>query len=98
MTDLSGRNALSLDISHGNRDVISVILESENWKESLRNKYETAENVIETPIRQLIKRFPDLAKNVFDKCISTNIHSSKLKNQKTQTVSPEDPNLKVTMT
>ena len=94
-TDLSGKNALALAISHGNRDIISVILESNDWKVALRNEYLTSGNVRQTPVRQLIKRFPDLAKDVFDKCISTNIHSSKLKNLKTKTVSPEDPHLKV---
>ena len=94
-TDIFGRNCLDLAISHGSRDVISVILDSERWKEALRNGFVTEGGTHETPLRQLIKRFPDLAKDVFDKCISTNIHSSNLNNQKTKTVSPEDPNLKV---
>ena len=94
-TDIFGRNCLAFAISHGNRDVISVILECDQWEKALRNEYLTAGGVRETPLRQLIKRFPELAKDVFDKCVTTNIHSSKLKNQKTKTVSPEDPNLKV---
>lgn len=94
-TDIFGRNCLSLAIAHGSRDVISVILESASWKEALRNEYLTEGGVRDTPLRQLIKRFPEFAREVFDKCISTNIHSSNLKNQKIKTVSPEDSNLKV---
>ena len=67
-TDLFGRNCLAFAISHGNRDVISVILECDQWEKALRNEYLTAGGVRETPLRQLIKRFPELAKDVFDKC------------------------------
>ena len=77
------------------RDVVSVIIESEEWKDALRNEYISAANIRETPVRLLIKRFPDLAKIVFDKCITSNLHSSRVKKIKAKTVAPEDPQLKV---
>ena len=72
-----------------------MIINSEDWRESLRNEYVSTSNQRETPVRLLIKRFPDLAKAVFDKCISSNLHSAREKEIRSATVSPEDPNLKV---
>ena len=77
------------------RDVVSVIINSEEWKDALRNEFVSAANIRETPVRLLIKRFPDLAKDVFDKCITSNLHSSRVKKVKSKTVAPEDPQLKV---
>ena len=93
--NLNGQNCLSEAISRGNREVISVILESDNWREAFRYERLTAGSVLETPIKQLIKRFPDLAKLAFDKCISTNLHSRKFKTGNTKTVAADSPDLEV---
>ena len=93
--NLSGQNCLSEAISRGNREVISVILHTENWREAFRFQRLTAVGVMETPIKQLIKRFPDLARIAFDKCISTNLHSRKFKTQNTKTVAADSSMLEV---
>lgn len=93
--NLNGQNCLSEAISRGNREVISVILESDRWREALRYEKLTAGAVVETPIKQLIKRFPDLAKLAFDKCISTNLHSRKFKTRNSKTVAADSPELEV---
>ena len=92
-TNLAGKNALVIAINHGNRDVVSAILESCQWRNALKNEFFTTQR--ETPVRLLIKRFPDLAKDVFDKCITTNLHSSE--NHKGKSVSADSPQLKITM-
>ena len=93
--NLNGQNCLSEAISRGNREVISVILESDKWKEALRYERLTAGAVMETPVKQLIKRFPDLAKVAFDKCISTNLHSRKFRAGNSKTVAADSPELEV---
>ena len=75
--------------------MVSAIIESEDWKDALRNEFLSAANLRETPVRLLIKRFPDLAKVVFDKCITSNLHSSKVKKIRSKTVASEDPEFKV---
>ena len=84
-----------LRLNHYFRDVVSVIINCDEWKDALRNEFTSAANTRETPVRLLIKRFPDLAKDVFDKCITSNLHSSRVKKIKAKTVAPEDPHLKV---
>ena len=94
--DFQGRNCLDIAIAHGNKETISIIIESDHWKESLRNQTMTSEYGIDTPLRQLIKRYPAHAKKVFDKCITTNIHGFKHENKKNiKIVSTEDPNVRV---
>ena len=42
--------------------VIFTILSSERWREAVRAVRVTAQGVKDTPVKQLIKRFPELAK------------------------------------
>ena len=111
--NLTDHNPLLEAIARGNREVILAILGSDRWKEAVRSVKMTSSGVKETPVKQLIKRFPDLAKEsvihrrlengnnsylqiVFDKSISTNLHSNgKIKNQNEKTVSPDSPELQV---
>ena len=87
------------------RDVVAAIVESANWKDAFRNQFTSPSGLRLTPIRLLIKKFPDMARMVFDKCITTNMHSnagnsnSNMGSSKTsnKTVSPDDANLVVTM-
>ena len=94
--NLNDNNPISEAISRGNQDVILRILQSERWREAIRHRHITTQSVKDTPVKQLIKRFPDLAKIVFDRSITSNLNSnnnSKTKNIKT--VSPDSPDLKV---
>ena len=60
--NLSDHNPLQEAIGYGNREVITAILVSDRWKEAVRSVKMTSSGVKETPVKQLIKRFPDLAK------------------------------------
>ena len=60
--NLSDHNPLLEAIARGNREVILAILGSDRWKEAVRSVKMTSSGVKETPVKQLIKRFPDLAK------------------------------------
>ena len=42
--------------------VISTLLSTDRWREAVRAVRVTARGVKDTPVKQLIKRFPELAK------------------------------------
>ena len=73
LEDLKGYNALELAIKAGNRLCVEVILGCREWRLAMKTvhtvKNRRGEDVPDTPMRMLIKRFPDLAEQVFDKCI-----------------------------
>ena len=61
-------------------DVAEAILESDQWMEAMKCEFPNAAHGIrDTPLRLLIKMFPDLAKKVFDQCTETNIQQVRLK-------------------
>eukprot|EP00092_Neocalanus_flemingeri_P024563 GFUD01026641.1.p1 GENE.GFUD01026641.1~~GFUD01026641.1.p1 ORF type:complete len:1187 (+),score=294.85 GFUD01026641.1:192-3752(+) len=68
-----GKNALELAIHHQNRNVVEIILSSNRWRMAMKSinvlQNERGEDIPNTPIRMLIRTFPDLAEDVFDKCI-----------------------------
>ena len=70
-----GMNALELAIFHQNKKCVEVILENRNWRlamKSINNGYtDRGEIIPNTPLRMLIRNYPDLVENVFDKCIKT---------------------------
>ena len=56
------------------RDVAEALLESEHWMEATKCEFlNAATGIRDTPLRLLIKMFPDLAKKVFDQCMETNL-------------------------
>ena len=75
-----GYNALELAIAAGHRQVVEVLLESDHWKTAMKTVH-TDEKALpavhtlgnkapDTPMRMLIRKFPDLAEKVMDKCIT----------------------------
>ncbi len=51
-----------------------ILIDSENWMTAMKCEFPNVTNGIRnTPLRLLIKTFPDLAKKVFDKCTQTNL-------------------------
>ncbi|XP_042214247.1 transient receptor potential cation channel subfamily A member 1 homolog isoform X3 [Homarus americanus] len=70
--DTSGRNALELAIAAGKKDVCMAIIKSSEWETSLRNVRIDHRDRRITPFRMLIKKFPDVAEAVLDKCTTTN--------------------------
>ena len=79
------------------REVVSVILESDQWKDALRIEHEDADGVRVTPLRSLIRRFPDMAKLVFDRCIETNLHSNTKAIGEAKGVGSDDRSFAMTM-
>ncbi|XP_023346201.1 serine/threonine-protein phosphatase 6 regulatory ankyrin repeat subunit B isoform X3 [Eurytemora carolleeae] len=74
LTNLDGENALEIAIIHGKKSVAETILTSDVWRLSLRSTSTAKDSrgtpVPNTPLRMLIRTFPDLAELVFDKCLS----------------------------
>uniref|UniRef100_A0A7M5X847 Ion transport domain-containing protein n=2 Tax=Clytia hemisphaerica TaxID=252671 RepID=A0A7M5X847_9CNID len=70
-TDLTGRNALDHAIDNLNKDAVYSILSHRDWKLALRNKTIDEDKKLTTPLRKLIKRMPDVAQFVFDRCINS---------------------------
>ncbi|XP_069174847.1 transient receptor potential cation channel subfamily A member 1 homolog isoform X4 [Procambarus clarkii] len=70
--DTSGRNALELAISAGKRDVCMAIVKSSEWEAGLRIVRTDDNGRRVTPFRMLVKKFPDVAEVVLDRCTSTN--------------------------
>ncbi len=54
------------------RQVSELIVESEQWKEALSNVRLSKTGSRITPLRMLIRKFPDVAEKVFNKCVKTN--------------------------
>ena len=63
-----GKNALELAILNNNKNVAEVILDSKQWKMAMRTSSKISD--FDTPFRMLIRKFPDLAAKVMDKCIA----------------------------
>ena len=54
------------------RDVVIAILHSDQWRDAMDNVTQSARHARVTPIRLLIKKYPDLAEEVFNMCTKTN--------------------------
>ncbi|XP_065649244.1 transient receptor potential cation channel subfamily A member 1-like [Hydra vulgaris] len=81
--DHLGKNCLDYAIENNHREAAMAIIGCNNWKNALRNS--TIEgNKLTTPMRKLIKKFPDVAEQVFNQCISDN------------GLPPKDPQFKIT--
>ena len=81
------------------REVAETIIESEDWLLAMKSEFESpVTKVRETPLRLLIKQFPELAKKVFDRCMVTNLQSEGHQAAKEQfvRVSTEDPKFAIT--
>ena len=64
-----GKNALELAIDYGNKSVATAILNSTHWKEAMKTCSLTGKSTLNTPLRMMIRKFPELATMVLDKCI-----------------------------
>ena len=69
--DQKGKNALQIAIENRQESIVKAIVESDSWENSLRNGFREERDlnsVLDTPMRQLIKYFPQIAETVLDKC------------------------------
>ncbi|XP_046572150.1 transient receptor potential cation channel subfamily A member 1 homolog [Haliotis rubra] len=81
-----GLNCLDLAIKYGHKHVARYILNHKYWKEALRNsvtvkKGNRFSKKIVTPMRRLIRKMPDLAYEVLDRCVTTKIKKETGKDQ-----------------
>ena len=60
--------ALDIAIEKGETGVIKVILNDARWREAFQIPHTNAKGELDTPFRKLIRRFPDLAEMLLDKC------------------------------
>jgi len=60
---------LDLAIDFGREKCAQVLIESDFWKDCLRNKSSSAFSEISTPMRKLIQKMPSVAVQVFNKCM-----------------------------
>ena len=75
LENYEGKNALELAISNRQRNVVEVIIANDNWKIAMKSvnvcKTNRGEFIPNTPMRMLIRTYPELAEDVFDKCIKS---------------------------
>ncbi|XP_048241956.1 transient receptor potential cation channel subfamily A member 1 homolog isoform X2 [Haliotis rufescens] len=85
--DERGLNCLDLAVDNKHRDVARHIIRSTQWKDALKNSVKASKgsctcelscacvkkskNRVDTPMRRLIKKMPDVAYEVLDKCIDS---------------------------
>ncbi|XP_052810784.1 transient receptor potential cation channel subfamily A member 1 homolog isoform X1 [Mya arenaria] len=66
--DMFGHNCLDLAVMHDHQEVAMEIIKSPSWEAALRNAT-LEQGVLCTPLRRLIKKMPEAADRVFEKCI-----------------------------
>ena len=71
LEDVDGRNVLELAIQNRHKDVAVVVLNSKDWYQAMDPSHvDEVDDFPDTPMRMLIRVFPDLAEVVFDKCMN----------------------------
>ncbi|CAG5131276.1 unnamed protein product, partial [Candidula unifasciata] len=70
LQDDHGKNSLDRAIDGNHEAVARVLVSSKVWKEALRNvTVDPVTGCVVTPMRKLIKKMPEVAQTVFDRCI-----------------------------
>lgn len=73
LVDHTGRNALDMAVENSHRKVALAILDHPDWLSVMKNRSREGRNVT-TPMRQLIKKLPDVAYLVLNKCMKLTTH------------------------
>ncbi|XP_073254183.1 uncharacterized protein [Porites lutea] len=71
LTDSAGRNCLDMAVENNHKEVALVIIQHKDWRQAMRNKTKEG-NFINTPMRKLIKKLPEVAEKVFNRCVKSN--------------------------
>ncbi|CAG5110986.1 Oidioi.mRNA.OKI2018_I69.chr2.g5330.t1.cds [Oikopleura dioica] len=83
IVDTDGRNALDYAIDYYHEDIVTMFLESDEWKACLSNatdmRRENPMRPYVTPMRKLILHMPDQAKYIFNRCMEVTNHPPKSK-------------------
>ena len=69
--DQKGKNALQIAMDNHQEDIVRTIIESGCWEDSLRAGFlikDGFQKILDTPMRQLIRHFPEVAETALDKC------------------------------
>ena len=69
--------ALDIAIEKGETGIIEVILNEASWKEAFNMPHTNAKGELDTPFRKLIRKFPDLAEELLDKCYTIKEETSR---------------------
>ena len=69
----SQQTPLDMAIDEDKRAIILAIIKGKLWKEAFKMPSTTEAGTLDTPLRKLIRRFPDLAEEFLDNCCQTRI-------------------------
>ncbi|XP_064648007.1 transient receptor potential cation channel subfamily A member 1 homolog isoform X2 [Lineus longissimus] len=73
LRDSDGMNCLDLAIDNNNKNVALAIINSQNWVDAMRNEtLDPVTNFRDTPMRKLIRKMPEVAEQVFNRCCTPN--------------------------
>ena len=65
------QTALDVAIDADQRGIIQTVIKGEHWKEAFQVPSTSPKGLLDTPLRKLIRRFPDLAEEFLDNCYET---------------------------
>ena len=68
IVDHEGKNALDMAVDNSHREVALVILEHKDWLLAAKNRSREGKSIT-TPMRKLIKKLPDVAYILLNKCM-----------------------------
>ena len=64
----SRTTALDIAIEAEQREIIKAIIKAKHWKEAFRKPSTSEDQELDTPLRRLIRKMPDMAEELLDKC------------------------------
>ena len=67
------KTALDIAIDREQRGIIRTIINGVKWKEAFQMPSTTEKGALDTPLRKLIRQFPNLAEELLDKCYDIEI-------------------------
>ncbi|XP_070568396.1 transient receptor potential cation channel subfamily A member 1 homolog isoform X2 [Ptychodera flava] len=71
--DDTGSNCLDLAIDNNKKDVAMAIINHPNWKKAMENATaDPSTGIYDTPMRKLIRKMPDAAEKVLQRCTKAN--------------------------
>ncbi|XP_071818880.1 transient receptor potential cation channel subfamily A member 1 homolog isoform X3 [Apostichopus japonicus] len=81
LKDASNRNCLDYAIENGHREVCLAIINHKQWLDAMRSvSSDPVSGIRTTPFRKLIRRMPDVAEVVLNRCLTENDQPREHKN------------------
>ena len=65
----NGSTPLDVAINEEQRDIIRAIINAKGWKEAFQKPSSTSNNQLDTPLRKLVRKLPEMAEELLDKCL-----------------------------